>query len=155
MDTVAWWRAWATLSWAAGGGRVVAGKSGRPEPVGSGCKKAGTAWKAAGKSSIDISPLGRQHHSCRHCRRRRKRHCLRHQCKPTCRNVNPAISHGKCAAESQFCHLGKLRLIVNNAFQWKEKEGGLLSSSGIYKWPLQLIQFQLGETWVFLWQLGR
>ena len=131
---MAWWRAWATLSWAAGGGRVVAGKSGRPEPVGSGCKKAGTAWKAAGKSSIDISPLGRQHHSCRHCRRRRKRHCLRHQCKPTCRNVNPAISHGKYVAESQFCHLGKLRLIVNNAFQWKEKEGGSFE----LQWYLQV-----------------
>ena len=61
------------------GGRSVAGKSGRPEPVWEAARKPGTAWKADGKSSIDISALGRQHHSRRHCRRR-QRHCFYHQC---------------------------------------------------------------------------
>ena len=63
MNTEAWWRAWATLSWAAGGG----GSRRREErEAGTGrgsCKKAGTGWKAAGKSSIDIlSALGRRQH---------------------------------------------------------------------------------------------
>ena len=57
-----------------------------------------------------------------------------HKCQPC------HISFEICSIKSQFCHLGKFRLIVNNALQWKEKEGVLsLSYSGIYKWPLQLI----------------
>ena len=45
-------------------GREAAGKSSGEAGTGRGsCKKAGTGWKAAGKSSIDIlSALGRRQH---------------------------------------------------------------------------------------------